>query len=198
MRNRTLVEEMPQMLKYLSATSCFVAACMWAASSSLAGEGPPGHRHDDNDQAQAGHHVAGEGHHGELAIGMPGDPAQARRTIEIAMHDSANGLDFVGGTMAFAPAWFEVAAGEHVRLLIVNRGTIAHELVLGTRAENAEHYELMKRFPEMEHDDPNSITLGPGESGEIIWQFTSSGAFEFACLHPGHYDSGMFGSIKVE
>ncbi|MEO9960025.1 MAG: hypothetical protein ABJF07_06990, partial [Nisaea sp.] len=57
--------------------------------------------------------------------------------------------------------------------------------------------EVMERFPEMEHADPNSISLQPGETGEILWTFTNTGDFEFACLIPGHYESGMHGPLTV-
>ena len=56
----------------------------------------------------------------------------------------------------------------------------------------------MAKFPEMEHDDPNAMRLGAGEEGEIIWSFTTAGSLEFACLIPGHYESGMHGDVIVE
>ena len=31
----------------------------------------------------------------------------------------------------------------------------------------------------------------------MIWTFTNAGTFEFACLIPGHYESGMHGPISV-
>ena len=43
--------------------------------------------------------------------------------------------------------------------------------------------------------DPNSIRLAPGTRGEIIWNFANAGELGFACLIPGHYDSGMKGDI---
>jgi uncharacterized cupredoxin-like copper-binding protein len=55
----------------------------------------------------------------------------------------------------------------------------------------------MEKFPEMEHADPNAIRLAPGARGEIIWTFANAGEFSFACLVPGHYDSGMKGDISV-
>ena len=61
-----------------------------------------------------------------------------------------------------------------------------------------EHKAVMEKFPEMEHDDPNSIRLAPGKSGEIVWKFTNDGTFKIACLIPGHYDAGMHGNVVVE
>jgi uncharacterized cupredoxin-like copper-binding protein len=56
----------------------------------------------------------------------------------------------------------------------------------------------MKKFPDMEHDDPNAKRLAVGERGELIWKFTKAGEFEFACLIPGHYEAGMHGKIIVK
>ena len=89
------------------------------------------------------------------------------------------------------------AAGETVRLVITNKGELEHEFVMDTVEANAEHKELMARFPEMEHDDPNAVRLQPGETGEILWTFTNAGEFEFACLMLGHYEAGMHGPLNV-
>jgi uncharacterized cupredoxin-like copper-binding protein len=59
------------------------------------------------------------------------------------------------------------------------------------------HKKVMEKFPEMEHDDPNSVRLAPGKTGEIIWKFTKSGTLTFACLIPGHYEAGMRGDVSV-
>ena len=49
----------------------------------------------------------------------------------------------------------------------------------------------------MEHSDPNMITLGGSQSGEVVWQFTKAGKVDFACLQPGHFDAGMKGKVSV-
>jgi len=48
----------------------------------------------------------------------------------------------------------------------------------------------------MKHDDPNSILLAPGESGELIWTFSGDAELEFACNMPGHYQAGMVGEFS--
>ena len=58
--------------------------------------------------------------------------------------------------------------------------------------------KAMENHPDMEHDDPNAKRLKPKAAGEIVWQFTKTGTFEFACLIPGHYQAGMVGTIVVE
>ena len=60
-----------------------------------------------------------------------------------------------------------------------------------------EHAALMKKFPNMEHDEPYMAHVEPGKKGEIVWTFNRVGEFDFACLLPGHYEAGMRGTINV-
>ena len=136
----------------------------------------------------AGNHAGG---HDEMAIGKPGDAAKAKRTVSITM------LENDDGEMLFKPASLKVKEGETLRLKFVNKGETDHEFVMDVHDEIIEHKEMMAKFPEMEHDDANAIRLAPGAKGEIIWTFANSGQFEFACLIPGHYESGMKGAITV-
>lgn len=72
-----------------------------------------------------------------------------------------------------------------------------HEFVMDTNEKILEHKEVMEKNPDMEHADDNSIHLGPGEKGQIIWTFSRPGDYTFACLIPSHYESGMHGPLKV-
>lgn len=136
----------------------------------------------------SGSHTGGHGHdEGETAIGKPGVAARASRTITIEMSDN----------MRYMPSNIQVKQGETVRFIVKNAGQVKHELSLGTEKELLEHLEQMKKFPDMEHDEPSKVTLQPGKRGEIVWQFTKTGTVNFACLMPGHYEAGMKGAIKV-
>ncbi len=141
----------------------------------------------------SGSHTGGHGDMmKEMMIGMPGDASMVTRTIEVTMKETDD------GDMIFEPSSFNINQGETVRFAIKNAGELEHEFVLDTIKENAMHKEMMAKFPEMEHDDPNAVRLSAGEEGEIIWSFTNAGSFEFACLIPGHYESGMHGDVVVE
>jgi uncharacterized cupredoxin-like copper-binding protein len=87
--------------------------------------------------------------------------------------------------------------GETVRFMVHNHGQVMHEFVIGTEQENRQHAELMKKFPNMEHDEPYMAHVPPGKNASIVWQFNRPGQFEFACLIAGHYDAGMKGNIEV-
>jgi len=134
----------------------------------------------------SGNHAGGHDH-GSIAIGQPGVAAQVKRTVQIDMQDS----------MRFTPAVVRVRKGETIRFVVKNSGQLKHEFNLGTEKDLQAHYEIMKKFPEMEHDEPNIASVAPGQTGEVIWKFTTTGTVSFACLHPGHYEAGMKGSVQV-
>jgi uncharacterized cupredoxin-like copper-binding protein len=71
-----------------------------------------------------------------------------------------------GKRMLFEPAVVEVRLGEQIRFVIYNEGTWNHEFVLATEPDNRKHAELMKKFADMEHNDPNAIRLSPFSSAE--------------------------------
>jgi uncharacterized cupredoxin-like copper-binding protein len=119
--------------------------------------------------------------------GIAGDARKAVRTVEVKMTDD----------MRFTPNVIQVKQGETIRLVHFNKGKVMHEFVIGTKKELEEHAVLMKKFPNMEHDEPYMAHVGPGKTGEIVWTFNRVGEFDFACLLPGHYDAGMVGRIRV-
>jgi uncharacterized cupredoxin-like copper-binding protein len=123
----------------------------------------------------------------ETAFGHEGDPAKVRRVIPLGMSDA----------MRFTPADITVQRGETVKFVVRNDGRLLHEMVLGTPADLKAHAALMQKFPEMEHASANMAHVKPGASGEIVWQFTKAGDFQFACLQPGHFEAGMLGRVLV-
>ena len=157
----------------------------------------------------ASQHSGSHGH--GFDFGKPGKPSEAARTIDITMKDNL-----------FEPETISVKAGETIRFRISNKGDFLHEFGLGTAAMHAEHRKQMATMMEhgmiephrinhermkmdhgpgqmhMKHDDPNSILLEPGKSGEIVWTFSKAMDLEFACNIPGHYEAGMMGEIRFK
>lgn len=119
--------------------------------------------------------------------GIAGDAKAVRRTLRVTMSDS----------MRFDPSSIDVRQGETVRFVIHNTGKLMHEFVIGTKKELDDHAEQMKRFPNMQHEEPYMAHVAPGQSGEIVWRFNRAGSFDFGCLIAGHYDAGMVGRIVV-
>lgn len=155
-------------------------------------------------------HGAGTGHGYTDNIGEPAKPNPATRTINIQLGDNF-----------YKPAAVKVRAGETVRFVLTNTGELLHEFNIGTSAMHAEHQAEMLAMMDagmltatdivthhagmdhskmghgaMKHDDPNSVLLRPGESGELVWKFTNDVDLQFACNVPGHYEAGMVGNVE--
>lgn len=119
--------------------------------------------------------------------GIAGDAKNVKHSIAVGMADN----------MRFTPDKIAVQQGETVKFVARNTGKVMHEFVIGTKAENGKHAEMMVKFPTMEHDEPYMAHVPPGKTGEIVWTFNRVGEFEFACLIAGHYQAGMVGTITV-
>ena len=156
------------------------------AAVALLAAAAPAFAHGDEDHAKRSAYDASKVE--DTAFGREGDPKKVVRTIKIDMAD----------TMRYTPARVTIKRGQTVRFVLHNGGQLLHEMVLGTAEALKEHAGLMKKFPEMEHADPNMVHVKPGATGQIVWQFTQAGEFEFACLQPGHYEAGMVGKVSVE
>ena len=140
------------------------------------------------DMASHGHEDShGDEEHHDSAIGKPGNADSVDRVLSVGMDDA----------MRFTPGTFTVTAGETIQFDIVNNGQLDHEFVLGSADEIREHHALMQKFPGMEHDEPNSVSLASAATGSVIWTFTTAGTVDIACLKPGHFEAGMKGSVEV-
>ncbi|HHX05974.1 MAG TPA: hypothetical protein GX732_07565, partial [Pseudomonas sp.] len=71
--------------------------------------------------------------------GQPGKQDQVSRSIEVEMDDN----------MRFTPSEIEVKAGETIKFVIINKGKIAHEMVIGSLDELKEHAAEMLAMPNM-------------------------------------------------
>ncbi len=157
----------------------------------------------------AGSHGTGHGHGGGVDIGKPGKAADATRTIEIIMKDNY-----------YEPESLTFKEGETVRFVIKNAGELVHEFNIATAEMHVAHqpemmmmvdhgvlepdrinWEAAKKMQETMghgmHNEPNSVLLEPGKSGEMIWTFPAHAKLQFGCNVPGHYDAGMQGDIKL-
>ena len=123
----------------------------------------------------------------ENEFGMTGNPEKVSRTITVSMSDE----------MKFEPSEIRAKVGETIRILAANEGEVLHELVIGRKSDLLKHAAMMEKFPNMEHSEPYMAHADEGQTAEIVWTFSKPGTFEFGCLIPGHYDSGMKGSITV-
>jgi uncharacterized cupredoxin-like copper-binding protein len=136
-------------------------------------------------------HGPGPGH--AMSGGRPSDAAKAARTVQVVATDNS-----------FSLKSLQVRDGETVRFVIRNDGFEAHEFLIGTAAEHAEHLAMMKAMieqqkrtgraaPPMQHD--SGITVLPGETATWTWTFARTANLQFACDIPGHYEDGMHGAV---
>ena len=144
-----------------------VAASYWGQS------GGDGHDHD----------------HGAVTASAPTAAAPsapgAVRNVVVEVDDAKR----------ITPANWQARRGETVRLIVVNTGQTKHELVVGPAQEVAAHAESMKSSGGHGHAD--GVTAEPGQTATLLYTFDQSGQWGIACLQPGHFDSGMRGSVDV-
>lgn len=121
--------------------------------------------------------------------GSPGVASKATRVIRVTAID-----------VAFDVKKLHVKAGETVRFVVTNKGALVHEFVLASAADHKAHeQEMMNMDPSMAMpDEPNAISLKPGETKELVWTFAAAKNIEFACDIPGHPEQGMKGSIEIK
>ena len=130
-------------------------------------------------------------HNAEAPYGEPGTPSSPSRNVTVGMYEGS-------GTMSFKPERIEVKQGAQIRFIVKNDGDLDHEFFFGTEQEMTDHADMMRAMPDMKHADANSMSVGPKSQGNLIWRFTKSGEFPFACLIPGHSEAGMKGIISVK
>lgn len=137
--------------------------------------------------------LAHEGAHKatEAPYGEPGTPSAPSRDVIINMNEG-------DGTMSFKPERIEVKQGEQIRFVLQNDGELDHEFFFGTEREMTDHAGMMRAMPDMKHADANSMSVAPKSKGSLVWRFTKTGEFAFACLIPGHVEAGMKGVISVK
>jgi uncharacterized cupredoxin-like copper-binding protein len=136
-------------------------------------------------------HAKAYDHPEHAPIGSPGTGAEITRTIEVKINETESGY------MLFEPDVIHIEHGSVVRFEITNSGSVDHEFFLGSFDEIAKHQKWMRRHPDMEHNDPNSVTIPSAKTATLDWEFSDITNLEYACLIPGHREAGMFGVIIV-
>ncbi|MEQ1866257.1 MAG: plastocyanin/azurin family copper-binding protein [Micropepsaceae bacterium] len=142
---------------------------------------------------------ASPGHVGSEAApyGQQGDVRKATKTVKIEASE-----------IKFNVTELKFRVGETVKFVLINKGQQDHELTIGDAAMQQEHRKMMldmASMPNMDmtkmsghgHSADSMVTAKPGETKELVWQFTKAGMFEFACNLPGHAEVGMTGKIVV-
>ena len=120
-----------------------------------------------------------------FTFGQPGDPRAVKRRIRIDARENrlqATSLEF--------------DSGETVEFELRNMDSRPHELRVGDPHYQQEHADMLRRMPGWEHGSPNSVLVGPGKTGTLIWQFGADPVVELACHIAGSYEAGM--QVKMQ
>ena len=141
-------------------------------SSSLLASGANDHSHDKM----------------QFSVGEPGKGIPDR-IISVSMRDT---MRFV-----FEPNLDELKHGEIIEFIVRNDGQIQHEFSIGNADDQAKHALMMQKMPNMKHDDPNTVSLAPGESAKLSWKFMGKDTVVFACNIPGHFEAGMKNVVAI-
>ena len=169
-----------KLLALLAAMALLIAAC----------GGSPGGNDGSGGAGDHTGHSGGAAHEAGSSQGtVPGSVADASEADTEILVTASDELEF-------DPDSVDVRAGDVVTFVIRNKGNSDHEFVLGDEAYQEMHEKDMAEGHEMS-DMQNAVTVGAGETKELTWEFTDSGAVLFGCHEPGHYDAGMVGTIEV-
>lgn len=164
---------------------CMILAAMAVQAAGDSMQNMPGMEHMQGMNMEHGHEQ-------RFSFGHPATP-RGDSVVKIDAQD----------TMRFTPATIAIKPGGIIRFEVTNTGKIVHEFVIGDATEQKEHEAEMqamtKKMPGMAmHDDANGISIAPGETKSITWQFPDKPMkVAYACHEPGHFAAGMVGIINV-
>ncbi len=155
----------------IAALAGFAAIC---AVSAQAASGVSAHAHEHDGDATG-------------TAGGPGKASDVTRTVRIDAGDTT-----------FNVKQIQVKAGETIKFVITSKSSIPHEFVIASHDEHLEHRKMMQEMAGMTMDDePNAVTIDPGQFKELIWKFGKDKDVEFACDIPGHAEQGMAGKFRI-
>lgn len=120
--------------------------------------------------------------HMKYSVGNPGE-GTPDRVIGVSMQDSMR--------FEFSPELDSLKDGETIEFHVRNDGQIQHEFSIGNDEDQVKHAQMMQKMPDMKHNDPNTVSLAPGESARLSWTFMGKDTVVFACNVPGHFEAGM-------
>ncbi|MEZ9834545.1 copper-binding protein [Vibrio breoganii] len=126
---------------------------------------------------------------GMNAVGMPAKGAKPDKVIHVILDDDMS-ITFKR-EIAIEP-------DDVVQFVVLNKGKLEHEFVIGSHEEQKMHREMMKDMGSHDHDMGNSVTVDPGKAKQMLWHFHGESTVELACNIPGHYEAGMSKTLELK
>jgi azurin len=129
-------------------------------------------------------------------------PAAGPRVVEITAND----------TMKFNVTTIEAKAGEQLKVVLTNTGTIpkevmGHNWILLSAGADATAFSTAAAAAKDTNYVPAALKdqiiasidlLGPRKSGEVTFTVPAAGQYTFLCSFPAHYPAGMKGTLIVK
>ena len=166
------------------AAMAFCVAALFPVGAVAGGPHDDHHHHHETTEADRHDH---DDH--TSVVGEPADAGSVDKTLHVDLLD----------TMRFVfDQPLQLRRGEVIRFVVSNRGQIRHEFSIGSASEQESHRVMMRDMPNMVHEDPNAVTVEPGETKELIWRFKGDQAVVFACNIPGHSEAGMVATAPLQ
>jgi uncharacterized cupredoxin-like copper-binding protein len=164
------------------------------ALPAFAGSGHGNDEIDTHGQSSSHDHASNAGaHHSEASVGPVGKPAKlidSSQTVKVSLTDEMK--------INFDSELASIKSGTVIQFVVTNEGKIAHEFSIGNQSEQQEHAEMMREMPGMTHSDGNTVTVEPGLTKVLTWDFEGDDVVVFACNIPGHYEAGMFQKAELK
>lgn len=127
--------------------------------------------------------------HKGSAVGMAMSAKYATKTVNVNLTDAMK-IEF--------DQPLDLYKDDIVHFIVTNQGEMPHEFSVSSLSERKKHAEMMKKMPNMKHDEPNILTLEAGETAHLTWHFTGQPRVIFACNIPGHSEAGMLEMTMVK
>jgi Uncharacterized copper-binding protein len=109
-------------------------------------------------------------------------------------------LSMVG--MHFIPDRIEVKQGEMVAFVVTNPNDVAHELFIGSMADqiahHAAHMAVASPDQALVQHYGYGIFLAPHDTGVVTYHFDTAGEILLGCHLPGHWEAGMRAIVTVK
>jgi uncharacterized cupredoxin-like copper-binding protein len=122
----------------------------------------------------------------EKEYGRSGDAGKVKRSIDIDLSQER-----------IAPGEIRIKRGETIKLIVKNTGAATAAVSLGTAAQIKERAALAKKFPTMEMNQPEHVTIKSGQSAELIWEFSKAGEFQLGSSNPADLNAGRLSKVIV-
>ena len=91
----------------------------------------------------------------------------------------------------------DIKVGNVVKFIVPNKGKLRHEFSISNAEEQIAHVQMMRKMPDMQHDDGMTISLESGETAEMVWKFDGETKVVFSCNIPGHSEAGMITQVSL-